>query len=174
MTTHAEDPSSAHGAARRRDSLDRWLGIATALPLFGIVALTFADVFARYLFAAPIRGSLEIIQFAMAVVIFTALPLVTRHREHVTVSLIDGMVRSKAAQRFKQLACDTLSFVAVSLIAWRLWVQATEDFGSDTRTVVLKWSMAYLGFFMAAFATLSAVIIALQILQTLKHRNNRP
>lgn len=173
MSTDQESALAAHDGQRRASTLDRWLGVATAVPLFGIVTLTFLDVFARYLFSAPIRGSLEIIQFAMAVVIFTALPLVTRHREHVTVSLIDGVVRSRGARRFKQVACDTLSLVAVGLIAWRLWVQAGEDFGSDTRTVVLKWSMAYLGYFMAVFATLSAVIIALQIWHELTGRGAR-
>lgn len=167
------DRSAAHAPAPD-SAFERWLGIATAVPLFGIVALTFFDVFARYLFSAPIRGSLEIIQFAMAIVIFTALPLITRRREHVTVSLIDGLVRTRGAQRFKQLACDLLSFVAVSLIAWRLWVQAGEDLAADTRTIVLRWSMAYLGYFMALFALISALIIAVQIWRGLTNRDAQP
>ena len=77
-------------------------------PLALIVLLTFADVFARYLFARPIRGSVEIIQYAMALVIFTALPLVTRHRGHVTVSLVDKLLSGRAAW-VRQLVCDALS-----------------------------------------------------------------
>lgn len=174
MTSDTAPAPAAHDTPPAPSAFDRWLGIATAVPLFGIVTLTFFDVFARYLFAAPIRGSLEIIQFAMAIVIFTALPLVTRSREHVTVSLIEGLVKTRTARRLKQLACDTLSLLAVSLIAWRLWVQAGEDLASDTRTIVLRWSMAYLGYFMAVFATISAAIIAVQIWRALTHRDNAP
>jgi len=58
------------------DALDRWLGWMCSLPLGLIVVLTFFDVFARYVFSAPIKGSLEIIQYSMALSIFAALPLV--------------------------------------------------------------------------------------------------
>lgn len=150
--------------------LERVLGFATAVPLFGIVALTFADVFARYLFASPIRGALEIIQFAMALTIFAALPLITRRREHVTVSLIDGLVRGATANRIKQLLCDAVSLVALGLIAWRLWIQAGESAASETATIVLKLPMAPLTYVMSGFAAVSAMLVALQCWQGLVKR----
>ena len=142
--------------------VERVLGMATALPLFGIVALTFADVFARYVFSSPIRGALEIIQFAMALTIFTALPLVTRRREHVTVSLIDGLVRTDTANRIKQLLCDLVSLGTLGLISWRLWIQAGESATSETATIVLKLPMAPLTYVMSVFAAASAVLVAMQ------------
>lgn len=85
--------------ANRSDLLFRVLGWLSALPVALIVVLTFADVLGRYVFSSPVRGSLEMIEFAMALVIFTALPLVTRQREHVTVSLIDGMFKSLSSKK---------------------------------------------------------------------------
>lgn len=158
----------AHGPTPARSSvLDRLLGFATAAPLFGIVALTFADVFARYLFASPIRGALEIIQFAMALTIFTALPLVTRQREHVTVSLIDGLIHGAAAKRIKQFLCDAISLAALGIVAWRLWIQAGESAAAESATIVLKLPMAPLTYVMSGFAAASAVLVALQCWQGL-------
>lgn len=133
---------------------ERVLDIACAVPLALIVLLTFADVFARYVFSSPIRGSLEIIQFAMALVIFTALPLVTRRRGHVTVSLVDGVLKGKA-RRIKQLLCDGLSVLALALLTWRLWLQAASDVQASTRTIVLGWPQAPLTYAMTVGAALS-------------------
>jgi TRAP-type C4-dicarboxylate transport system permease small subunit len=94
------------------DPVGRLLGLMSAIPLGLIVALTFVDVFARYLISAPIRGSVEIIQYAMALTIFAALPLVTRDREHVTVSLIDGLLGSRALA-LKRWICDGISFLVL-------------------------------------------------------------
>ncbi len=149
------------------DVLGRVLGLLSALPLALIVVLTFADVFARYLFSAPIRGSVEIIQYAMALVIFTALPLVTRKRGHVTVSLIDGLVHGRVAQ-LRQVLCDTFSLAALLLVTWRLWEQAASDAASSTRTVVLGLPQAPLAYVLCAFAAMSCVIMAGMLWQGLR------
>ncbi len=133
---------------------ERVLNIACALPLALIVVLTFADVFARYVFSSPIRGSVEIIQFAMALVIFTALPLVTRRRGHVTVSLVDGLLMGRAG-RVKRLLCDVLSVFALAVLTWRLWLQAGSDVQASTRTIVLGWPQAPLTYAMTFCALLS-------------------
>ena len=149
------------------DAADRWLGLASAVPLALIVVLTFADVFARYLFARPIRGSVEIIQYAMALVIFTALPLVTRHRGHVTVSLIDRLVSGRGAW-VKQALCDALSLVALALITWRLWAQAASDTASGTRTVVLGLPQAPLAYALCLFAGITTLVMARMLWRTLR------
>jgi TRAP-type transport system small permease protein len=143
----------------------RVLGVLSAIALFAIVALTFLDVFARYLFSSPIRGAVEIIQFAMALVIFTALPLVTRQREQVTVSLIEGLVKSATARRIKQFACDAVSLLAIAILTWRLWVQAGESATDKTATIVLGWPMAPLAYFMCICALATAVVILIQMWQ---------
>lgn len=152
----------------------RVLGILTAVALFAIVALTFLDVFARYLFSSPIRGAVEIIQFAMALVIFTALPLVTRQREQVTVSLIEGLVKSPTARRFKQFACDLVSLLAIAILAWRLGVQAGESAQDKTATIVLGWPMAPLTYFMCACALATALVILIQMWEGLSAKALSP
>lgn len=148
------ESTPAPGAAP--DAFDRVLGVLCALPVALIVGLTFAEVFARYLFSAPIRGSTEIIEYAMALVIFAALPLITKHRGHVSVSLIDGVVRG-GMRRVKNVLCDAVSCFALGLLAWRLWLQAVSDQRAKVHTVVLEWPHAPLYYAMAAFAAVSAL-----------------
>jgi TRAP-type C4-dicarboxylate transport system permease small subunit len=150
--------SPSDPAPPAEDRVDRVLGMLSAIPLALIVALTFADVFARYLFARPIRGSVEIIQYAMALTIFTALPLVTRHRGHITVSLVDRYLAG-GLQRLQAVVCDALSVVALALITWRLWVQGFSDLSGNMSTVVLQLPQAPLSWTMCGFAALSTLVM---------------
>lgn len=153
------DTTPESAATAPQDGLDRLLGVLCAIPLALIVLLTFADVFARYLFARPIRGSVEIIQYAMALVIFTALPIITRHRGHVTVSLVDRFLKG-GVERVQRIVCDALSMLALALITWRLWEQAQSDLQGNTRTVVLGLPQAPLAWAMCAFAALATLVMA--------------
>ena len=143
----------------------RLLGVCCALPLLLIVVLTFLDVFARYVFSSPIRGSVEIVQFAMALVIFAALPLVTRQRDHVTVSLVDGWFARREWTASKQRFCDLVSLAALVLLTRQLWLAAGDYVSIGTRTAVLSWPFAPLAYALCAFSALSAIIVAGQILR---------
>tara|TARA_R110000850_G_scaffold168543_1_gene293547 strand:+ start:65947 stop:66450 length:504 start_codon:yes stop_codon:yes gene_type:complete len=137
--------------------LERLLGVLSALPVAVIVIVTFIDVFARYLFSAPLKGSMEIVEYAMALLIFTALPLVTRKRQHVSVSLIDNWVKGQA-KRLKMTMCDALSAAALWLLAWRLWAQAVEDWDVGTQTEVLGLLNAPLNFSLAFLAAVAGLV----------------
>lgn len=160
------DPSEA-------DPLDRILGWLSALPVAIIVALTFADVLGRYVFSSPVRGSVEIIEYAMAMVIFTALPLVTRHRQHVSVSLIDSLL-SKTGNRIKLVLCDLISAAALALLTWRLTVQGLEDLDSKASTVVLNLPHAPLSFALAALAGIATVVMLKLIADALGGERKTP
>ncbi|MDI9330345.1 MAG: TRAP transporter small permease [Alphaproteobacteria bacterium] len=154
--------SEMQGLSPSDDSLDRALGILSSIPLGLIVVLTFIDVFARYLISAPIKGSLEIIQYAMALSIFAALPLVTRHRGHVTVSLIDGML-GVGALRFKTIVCDLISLLALGLMSWRLWVYASESTEQKQQTIVLALPQGPLVYALSVFAALTSVLVLIDL-----------
>lgn len=147
--------------------LGRILGVVSALPLALIVVLTFSDVFARYLFSHPISGASEIIQFAMAMAIFTALPLVTDAGGHITVDLFTYAL-SNRKKAFLQLHCELFSAVALAVVAWRLWVQAGEYAVNNTATIVLGMPMAPLAYAMAVFSAVSVVIVGLRFAEALR------
>lgn len=164
MSTH-----TMAGSNVRPDALDRTLTWLSAIPVALIVVLTFIDVLGRYIFASPLRGSLEIIEYAMALVIFSALPLVTRRREHVTVSLIENLVKGQARQ-IKVILCDLISAFALGMLTWRLYVQAAEDLESGGSTIVLNLPHAPLNFALTAFAGLSTLIVLMMIVRTVRQK----
>jgi TRAP-type C4-dicarboxylate transport system permease small subunit len=140
------------------------LGIVCCLLMLLIVGLTFVEVFMRYVFARPIKGAEEIIQFAMGTMIFAALPLITARRGHVTVSLIEEAVKGRV-KRTIDVVVDLCSLTAVSLIAWRLFIDAMGRVASSDATVVLNWPRAPLVFAMAALAGITALVQAGMLLQ---------
>lgn len=144
------------------DTIDRLLGLASALPLLVIVGLTFIDVFARYVFARPVQGASEVIQFAMALTIFCALPLVTRHNGHVTVDLFTHSMSTRS-RALLQMPVDLLSALALALIGWRLWVQANEYAADAITTIVLEWGMAPLTYTMSVLAFMSTAIVLMRL-----------
>lgn len=149
----------------RPDALQRTLAWLSAVPVALIVVLTFADVFARYAFSSPIKGSVEIIEFAMALVIFTALPLVTRQRGHVTVSLIDNLVQG-LGRKVKLVLCDGISALALGVLTWRLFLQGQDDLKSGSATVVLGLPHATLSFTLTFFAGLTTLLMLVLIWRT--------
>ena len=159
--------SEKQGLSDTDDEMDHWLGILSSIPLGLIVVLTFFDVFARYLFSSPIKGSLEIIQYAMALSIFSALPLVSRHRGHVTVSLIDGLL-GPSELRFKTIICDLISLFALALMCWRLWVYAGESMSEKQQTIVLALPQGPLVYAMAIFSGLTCVFVAQDLMRQLR------
>lgn len=133
------------------------LGLICCVLMLLIVGLTFVEVFMRYLFARPIRGAEEIIQFAMGTMIFAALPLVTARRGHVTVSLIEDTVKG-GMKRAVDIIVDVSSLAAISLIAWRLFVDAAGRLETADATVVLNWPRAPLVYAMATLAAITALV----------------
>lgn len=138
-------------------SFELVLGLICCILMLLIVGLTFVEVFMRYLFAKPIRGAEEIIQFAMATMIFAALPMITARRGHVTVSLIENAVKG-GFKRLVDVVVDLCSLAAVTLISWRLFVDAGGRIESGDATVVLNWPRAPLVYVMAALAAITAVV----------------
>ena len=151
--------------ANQPTGLENTLAWLSALPVALIVLLTFVDVLGRYLFSSPIRGSMEIIEFSMALVVFTALPLVTLQRGHVSVSLIDNLF-SGQGHRIKRALCDSINAVALGLLTWRLFMQSLYDLQTSASTVVLGLPNAALSFVLTFFAGLSTVVVLMQIWRT--------
>jgi TRAP-type C4-dicarboxylate transport system permease small subunit len=154
-------------ATSPKHRFDVLLGWMSAAPLALILLLTFVDVLMRYLFAMPVRGSSELIQFAMALTIFAALPVVTRQREHISVGILSDLMRGRL-RTAKFLVCDGISLIALGLMTWRLGIQAFEYIDSKDATIVLRLQLAPLAFVMCGFALVTCLVVALQMVQTLR------
>ncbi|MBN6731240.1 TRAP transporter small permease [Burkholderia multivorans] len=145
--------------------LRRTLGAVVALVLFAIMGITFCDVFMRYWFSAPIRGASEFVRFGMAIVIFSAFPLVTLNQQHITVNLLQGRF-GPLGSWLQHLFVLLVSGIVIGIMTWQLASDGTDLAHNRITTTVLEWPLAPLSYFMSA---LSGVTLLVLIVLTLVH-----
>ncbi len=100
--------------------LELLCGLLSGIALFAIMALTFFDVLGRKFLSESIPGSLELTELMMVVVIFAALPLVSRRGEHVEFDSLDPylpMWLRRVQQVVVQLVCGA-ALLGLALLMW--------------------------------------------------------
>lgn len=70
------------------DATSRWLFVLAGAALSLAVSLYVFEVIMRYGFGAPTTWSGEAVQYALAVLIFCALPDITRRHAHVAIDIV--------------------------------------------------------------------------------------
>jgi TRAP-type C4-dicarboxylate transport system permease small subunit len=101
------------------DRLFTALGIAAGSLAAAMMLVTTVDVGGRFFFNAPLHGAFEATEVMMGLMVFLALPLATRRREHITVTMFDHLLAERvkrAAGLVFGLACAAVCGV----LAWRV------------------------------------------------------
>jgi TRAP-type C4-dicarboxylate transport system permease small subunit len=98
----------------RVSSLLAYMG---AFSLFLMMALTTADVVARYLFNAPILGVFEITEFMVLILIFSFLGYAQSVKSHVSVELLVARL-PKRIQVYIDLFDHAVCLMLMALITW--------------------------------------------------------
>jgi TRAP-type transport system small permease protein len=127
-----------------------------------MMALTFADVVARYLLNRPIRGGFEITELTLLVLIFAGLPLVSHADEHVTMDFIDRLLPGRlrgAWTRAMHGVCAAIMF----FLTWQVWIKATRIASYADTTDVLRITIAPFVYFMALMIALTGVVHVFKI-----------
>ena len=94
-----------------------------AWALMGITLLTGLDVLLRYFFARPIKGTYELTELVLCVLVFFGLAYTAANEGNVSVPL----VVSRLPQRARAFVVAIGSFLSMGLIfvmAWRAFAQA--------------------------------------------------
>ena len=154
----------AEDGARQSNWLFFALKLVAAVMIFAMAALTFLDVVGRYVFAAPIQGTFEIVGLLLGVVTFSALPLVTHSRSHITVDLFDSFIRGKFrwVQQFTVLIG---SAVVVAFFAERLLAAGIDEAGANYVTEDLGISRAPLLYGLSGLSVITTIILLVMIWQ---------
>ncbi|HYR36536.1 MAG TPA: TRAP transporter small permease [Burkholderiales bacterium] len=139
---------------RRADAV---LGLAASALLLGMMALTFVDVVARYLFNRPIRGAFEITELVLLVLIFAGLPLVSHGDEHVTMDFIDRMLPARAVPVLIRVV-HALVAALFFFLTWQMIIKANRIAGYGDTTDVLRIPVGPFVYFMAAMILLTALV----------------
>jgi TRAP-type transport system small permease protein len=143
--------------------LDRALGAAAAVLLFGLMALTTADVIGRYIFNWPLRGAFEITELLLLALIFAGLPLASRADEHVTLDFID-MTLSDRGRLFLRRLVDLVCGVLILGLAWRVLIKAGKIAGYGDTTEVLRVPVSPFVYFMAIMVAITGIVHLVKVI----------
>ena len=160
MRSPGPGPSGAAGGARYASLVRRLLGWMVAVVLGFMMVLTVVDVTGRFVFNRPIPGSFEVMEFCLAIVVFSALPLVTWDRSHITVSLFDSFFRG-SGYRLQQTLIQLASLLGMGIVCWRMWDQGDRLDRTQAITGYLEWPVAPIAYFMSVLAGLASLLIVM-------------
>jgi TRAP-type C4-dicarboxylate transport system permease small subunit len=117
---------------RHLGGLTRALCLVGGLAVIFIMLVTVADVAMRYLFNAPIKGTLDLTQMAMVVTVFCAIAYAGWTGRHIVVDMIPP-VFPPAVERVWIALIDLIGAAFMLGVAWQS-VLATIDY-AKTREV---------------------------------------
>jgi len=122
-----------------------------------MMLLTFADVVGRYVFSAPVFGATEMMQFLMALIIFSGLAIANAHDDHIVVELFDHHI-ARLAPRLYRNVIQLFSIAAMAMLVYVLAGIAIESIHQGAKTIVLELPLGYLQATVAGFAAVSLVV----------------
>lgn len=142
--------------------LARALALAPALlasvALFAMMTMTFADVVLRSAFNAPIEAATELTRLMMAIIVFSALPLVSGAGRHIAVDLTDPLFNARASR-----LRDALVNIACGAMLWwpagRAWDLAQRAAGFGDVTEYLGIPEFYPAAFISAACYVASVVL---------------
>ena len=154
MTTTARAVRAVCDAAR----------LLAAAAMLGMLALTVADVFLRYVFARPVAASGEITQFLLGIIVFAGLILVSRDREHVVVSLLENCW-SRVAPGMSRVAYAFFAVAGTGAAATVILLRAASQIEDGELSLVMEIREGYVTLALGILAALACAVAAAGIVQ---------
>jgi TRAP-type C4-dicarboxylate transport system permease small subunit len=147
----------------KRGVLLGWLETAACIALAAMMLLTAADVVGRHVLGRPVPGTIELVQYAMAVVVFAGLPVVTRDGRHISLSLLEGRLGS-GARRVQRAVLGMVCAVVLAVQGWIVFdtAQLMREQGDVIGFLNLPVHPA--AYLMAALSAVTAVVALLHAL----------
>src|SRR5437762_13215011 len=108
---------------RANGRITNWLARIAEIALALIAVVTFCDVIGRYFFHAPFAFTVELTSFAMAVIVFFGVGLVTHEDAHISADVVTLRLPARLRAMFA-LVTNLLALGFLVLMAWQLWLYA--------------------------------------------------
>jgi TRAP-type transport system small permease protein len=139
----------------------RWLDGAAVIALVAMMLLTTCDVVLRKLANRPIMGVTELVEFALGIAIFFAVPGVFARGANIAVDMIDQWLPNWSAM-LRRLAA-ALTLLTLCLLVWHMWrpmldIIAFNDVSADLQ-IPKVWFMAPAWAGIVISAVITAVVM---------------
>src|SRR5215813_903912 len=93
-----------------------WLA---ACALIIMMCVTVADVFLRYLFNKPVRGSYDIVEAMLVIFVFHGISTAFLYRRNIVIDLVDTFANERVVVALIRVS-DVLSIVAIVFFAFAM------------------------------------------------------
>lgn len=148
------------------DESSRWLFRLAGAALVLAVILYVFEVIARYLFDAPTTWSGEAVQYALAILIFCALPDVTRRSAHVAIDIVPEALPDNA----RDILAGFNSLVAALATGVAAWIVAGESLRQFEKGLMTNAANPIPRWWMTAFIALGLASASLHFLRHMMGR----
>ena len=144
--------------------------IISGLILLSLAVLTFCDVFGRRFLNSPVTGTIELVEFGMALVAFLAMPRAFFLNANVSADFIKN-IPSNTFQVFINIFRFILMIIVMSMMAYATTREAMAFFKNERVTIDLE--IYFYPFYYAASIGmwLSVIAIVFWLINTLKGKN---
>jgi len=110
--------------AGRVQRVQLWLAVVA---LVALMMVTVVDVFMRYLFNRPIRGSFDAVEGLLLIFVFNSMAATFFSRRNIVIDIIDSFIPRRSSAALIAIA-DVLSVLVLALLMWAMWVPATQSY----------------------------------------------
>ena len=142
-----------------------WLVRLGSAVLAVMMLMTFFDVIGRYVFSAPLVGTVESTELFMGLIVYFGVGYTTWERGHISVDVVVSRLAPEI-RRWLDLFADFVSTGFVALLSWRLWIMAEERLTNNDITQVWEMPVYPVAYAMAAASVLMVVAFALHLVRT--------
>ncbi len=158
---------AAGGLSTLNGRVTMWLARAGAVGLAVIMVLTFCDVIGRYVFNAPIVGTVEVTELLMGMMVYLGVGLTTHARGHIRVDIVIDLLPPRV-RTFLDILTLAISIVLVSLMCWHLWRKADATVEKNDLTQIWEWPVWPAAYVIAAASLLMVTSMLLQLGQAMR------
>jgi len=134
-----------------------------SVALIVMMVVTLLDVFLRYVFNSPVRGSYELVEAMMVIFVFHGMSTAFLQRRNIVIDLIDSFAHRYIVTALIRIS-DLLTVVAIVLFAYAMITPAVQSFNYGEVKMELQvpiwymWAAALLGMAGAILCALGRLI----------------
>ena len=141
--------------------ISRMMNIVSIIVLFSMMLLQTADVVGRYVFNAPLKAAMDVIEVMMAILVFWSLAYCASINEHIRVDLVLIRLSKGTRETIERVTFLAGAFI-LALITWRLGLRAWTIIQNRPGPVTLTLLIPYWPFIV--MATIGSFVFCLEYL----------
>lgn len=135
------------------------LHVAAGVTMLGLLAWTVVDIVGRTFFASPMRGTVELTELAVVVLVYLGLSYAESRDRHIAVDLLYVRLGVRGRLVLRVFA-GIVSFIVIAAMTWRLLVYAGQLEAGGYTTGILRLPL----YPVALLAVLGSATFALAVL----------